>query len=235
MTPTPGDCEKWSLIIKFYSARRQIETKCIAPSENIPNNLFEGSQLLFENTPATGGKWVDRNIAVSTRFKETIKKAREGDPASQYEVGSMYREGREVSKDQRKALEFLLSAALREHHWAQYWLGRMYLHGEGTEEDFGQALKWFEQSAAAGNVASRLAIASMMIKGQGMKKDIDTGLHLVQQLAIGGYEWAQYLLGDLFANGVDVPHNKCLAMEWFTRAAAQGNQAARERLKAMEK
>jgi hypothetical protein len=171
----------------------------------------------------------------SEKFKTTLKKAQEGDPASQRDVGSMYLEGKEVAKDPKGAVEWLTKSAEQGDSWAEYGLGNMYRAGNGVKQDYGKAMAWFKKSAAPaqGNQAGQLAVADMMIKGEGVSKDVQEGLRIISRLAQDNYSWAQYFLGDYYITGEFAPKDDREAAKWFRKAADQGNQAAKERLKAI--
>jgi TPR repeat protein len=54
------------------------------------------------------------------------------------------------------------------------------------------------------------------------------------QAADKGDAAAQFFVGRMHLNGVTVPANKELAIEWFKKSAAQGNQNAKDALKKLK-
>lgn len=77
-----------------------------------------------------------------------IKKAQDGDPQAQYELGLRYESGAwDVNKDDKKALYWLTKAAHNGNHHAMAALAHIYELGQlGIEKDPKQADYWSKQS-----------------------------------------------------------------------------------------
>lgn len=67
--------------------------------------------------------------------------AESGDAASQYALGSKYRNGDRVPKDNLEAIKWYRKAADQGHALAQTNLGVMYEKGEGVPKDGAEAAK----------------------------------------------------------------------------------------------
>jgi len=62
------------------------------------------------------------------------------------------------------------------------------------------------------------------------KQDIPRGVALIKEAAESGNAVAQEMLGGYYAQGVGVQKDTAQAIEWYTKAAAQGNQKAKNEL-----
>ena len=62
------------------------------------------------------------------------------------------------------------------------------------------------------------------------KQDIPRGVSLVKDAAESGNSAAQEMLGRYYAEGFGVEKNTTQAIEWYKKAASQGNQKAKEAL-----
>ncbi|MBI4005118.1 MAG: SEL1-like repeat protein [Gammaproteobacteria bacterium] len=79
----------------------------------------------------------------------------EGDPQAQYQLATMYYEGKVIEKDYEQAFLWYRRAALQGNAEAQYNLGTMYLMGEGIEQSDKEAKGWYEKAAAQGHAAAQ--------------------------------------------------------------------------------
>ena len=84
------------------------------------------------------------------RWQALQVEAEKGDPESQRELGSEYREGRYLLQDYSKALHWLHRAAEQGDRWAMSYLGELYSEVKGVEENLVEAHMWFNLTAAKG-------------------------------------------------------------------------------------
>ena len=66
-----------------------------------------------------------------------------------------------------------------------------------------------------------------------MEKDDKKAFHWFETAAEKGYARAQFNLAVMYEKGIGVATDKSKALMWYRKAAAQGNQEARKRLKKM--
>lgn len=76
--------------------------------------------------------------------------ARDGVPAAQYLLGSLYGTGQGVDQDGEEAVKWLARAAEQGHYEAAMTLGNMYANGAGIPADAAAAQKWFGIAAQIG-------------------------------------------------------------------------------------
>jgi TPR repeat protein len=197
-------------------------------------------------------------------FREKLRDATRGDSAAQYDVGSMYQNGRGVTADRDKAIEWYTRAAVQDNQKAvsrlelmkanearfsrtdsrasrgdvdsQYDLGNMHEKGIGTRINYQQAREWYEQAAAAGHASASFNLGLMYHEGTGIGKSNKKAYKWFRDAAGKGSTPAQYYLGKLYASGSGVRKDYATALEWYTKAADGGfDQARGEIIDVMEK
>ena len=95
--------------------------------------------------------------------------AEAGNAFAQYNLGSMYDNGRGVAQDYAAAASWYRKAADQGNAFAQSNLGVMYYNGKGVAQDYVQAHKWFNLGATSGDadaVKNRDIVASKMTPAQ---------------------------------------------------------------------
>lgn len=89
-----------------------------------------------------------------------LKAAENGSFSSQNRLGVMYLEGKGVSKDLKKALEWFLKSA-QGNHWGQYNAGMCYEYGFGVAKNSATAKEWYLKALAGGNPNARKALEQL--------------------------------------------------------------------------
>ncbi len=190
-----------------------------------------------------------------TLFRETLQQAQRGDSEAQYNVGSMYQNGRGVKADRDKALEWYGKAAKQGNTRAvsrldlmqasqasysselqraeqgnagsQYNIGNMLSKGNGTNMDLGQALGWYEKAASQGHIKAAYKLGLAHYEGSGVGKNGKQALKWLSVAADDGYAPAQYYLGKIHAEGNGTRRNYRKALAWYTKAVDGGFDQAR--------
>ena len=205
------------------------------------------SLLLFANSAASD-VW-------SSLYRDKLKEANNGNGEAQFDVGTMYQNGRGVRTDREKAIEWYKKAAAQgepkavsrlqlmksnserfEKTAAQaengdqeslYDLGNMYMKGVGTNTDYAKAIDSYTKSAGLGHVKSAYKLGLIFHEGSGVKTDNRQAFRWFKQAAQGGYPAAQYYLGKLYAAGQGVKRDRTEALVWFGKAVDGGFDQAR--------
>ena len=109
---------------------------------------------------------------------------------------------------------------------------RNYYRGIGTEQSYAKALQLYLQAARQGDSEAQYISGGMYFKGLGVKKDLAMAFKFLHQAAISGKSSpeSQQIIGQAFLLGSGVPKNYGKAMEWYTRAAENGNKEAQNEL-----
>lgn len=141
----------------------------------LANNAYAAENVLAQDTskalaagePAAVVKALDKQI-----YRGNIVAAEQ--------LGLMYRDGKGVPQDYRKARKLLKTAAepnevriwyKRGMPDAQYALAVMFRDGLGGKADPSGAEFWFKEAAEHGRAQAQLALAQMYIKGAGIKRN----------------------------------------------------------------
>jgi hypothetical protein len=215
--------------------------------------------LLFISSVATGG-----NDVWQTLFKEKLQEARQGNSNSQFDVASMYQNGRGVKPDLDKAIEWYKKSAAQNNAQAisrlklleankerfkkvmaqaekgdaesQYKLGKIYTEGVGVSIDHIMATKSFESAANQGYAKAEYNLGLNYYEGTGVKRNSRTAYKWFSAAAEQNDPAAQYYLGKMYASGSGVKQNYTTSLEWFTKAVEGGfNQARAEMIDVSEK
>jgi len=96
-----------------------------------------------------------------------------GEPLAMLQLGEDYRDGQDVTKDEKEAVRWFRMAALSGNTSGMVFLGAMYSMGEGVEKSDKEAANWFEKAANAGSSAGMYNLAGMYERGQGVPYSLD--------------------------------------------------------------
>ena len=179
------------------------------------------------------------------------KAAAQGNTDAQVALALMYREGTYAPKDYTKAAEWFQKAAEQGNAVAQTALGFMYMKGDGVREDYAMAAQLFQKAAARGDSRAQHALGLMYREGKGVPKDALKAVEWLQLAAAQGNVDAQRTLGFMYdvqhrpskelkklaAKGdkdaqrllsyyqadEGVPADSAKALEWYEKAAEQGD------------
>ena len=89
--------------------------------------------------------------AQTADFDALRRKAEAGDAKAQFDLADAFSEGKGVSKDSAKGMEWLKRSALQGYAGAQVVLGYMYQKGINMEQDPEAAAKWYKKAARQGD------------------------------------------------------------------------------------
>jgi serine/threonine-protein kinase len=120
-----------------------------------------------------------------------------GEPLAMLQLGEDYRDGQDVTKDEKEAARWFRMAALSGNSSGMVFLGAMYSMGEGVEKSDQEAAQWFEKAANAGNSAGMYNLAGMYERGQGVAYNLDKAKELYRKSAALGNAEAQKRLTQL--------------------------------------
>ncbi|HWA25243.1 MAG TPA: tetratricopeptide repeat protein [Lacunisphaera sp.] len=132
---TQGDAPKWKTTkqLKAFAAQGD------------PQACFELGMRLLD-----GDEEIPSDPAQARALLETAAKAGVGDAL--FRLGKIYHDGRGVTRDYAKALEYYLAAARRGVPEAQHNIGAMLVSARGVKRDYVEGLAWLlvaEKSGAA--------------------------------------------------------------------------------------
>lgn len=188
-------------------------------------------------------------------FRDKLNEANSGNSEAQYDVGTMYQNGRGVQADRNKALEWYRKAAAQNHPRAVsrlnlmeenatrfdrtfsqaekgdreslYDLGNMYMMGVGADIDYISAIKAFEQSANQGYDKAAYKLGLIYYEGTGVRSNPTEAFKWFGIAAEDDFPAAQYYLGRMYGEGKGTRRNNTLALQWLGKAVDGGFDQAR--------
>jgi len=118
-----------------------------------------------------------------------------GNATALFNLGQLYRLGQGVEIDPKKAEEYYLRAAYRDHIRAQRNLGVMYYFGRVEQDSVGKDLKkaffWLDSAAKLGDSRSQYMIGTMYYNGDHVEKDPVKALAWINIASYSGLKDAQ--------------------------------------------
>ena len=153
-------------------------------------------------------------------------RAEQGDPQSQFDLGSAYYYGKGVQQDYAEALRWYRKAAEQRESRAEDALGYMYVNGQTVPKHYTQAFQWYKRSAEDGSAKAQFDLGHMYYYGMGVSRDYTEALRWFEKSADQKYAKAQDALGSLYYFGSGVPRDYAVAFIWYRRAAEQGYSRA---------
>jgi TPR repeat protein len=215
--------------------------------------------LLLISSITTGSEDIWQSL-----FDKKMQEAEQGNSNAQFDVASMYQNGRGVKPDLNKAIEWYKKSAAHKNPKAisrlkllqeneerfkkvqaqadkgdavsQYKLGKMYAEGTGVSTDYARATEAFKNAATQGHAKAEYKLGLHYYEGTGVKQSSETAYKWFKAAAEQNHPAAQYYLGKMYASGSGVKQNYTTSLEWFNKAIAGGfNQARREMIDVSEK
>lgn len=215
--------------------------------------------LLLLSPVAAGGNDIWQSL-----FNEKLQEAKQGNSNAQYDVATMYQNGRGVKPDLSKATEWYKKSAAQKNPKAasrlkilqaneerfkkvlaqadngnaesQYKLGKMYTEGAGVSIDHTRATEAFKSAAEQGYAKAEYKLGLQYYEGIGVNQNRKTAYRWFRAAAKQNHPAAQYYLGKMYASGSGVKQNYTTSLEWLTKSVDGGfNQARGEMIDVSEK
>ncbi|MDY2985664.1 MAG: serine/threonine-protein kinase [Synergistes jonesii] len=151
------------------------------------------------------------------------KKAAGGDMEAQYELGTMFQQGKGVPQDTAAAAEWFRKSAEQGYSPAQNDLGTLYVQGRGVPQDYKEGVKWLTKAADQGNAYAQSNLGWLYDNGQGVTEDKNKAFNLYKKAANQGHANAQQNLAYMYEFGLGgTQKNLSKAAEYYEKAAKQG-------------
>ena len=152
--------------------------------------------------------------------------ADQGDPMSQFLLGSAYQIGLGVKVDGQQAVVWYRKAADQNYPAAMSNLAGLYRDGQLVETDDKQAVALYQKAADLGHVRAMSGLGWMYENGRGVKRDEAKALALYKQAAALDDPDGMVKVGDSYQEGMGVAQDYGEAMKWYLKAAELGNARA---------
>lgn len=115
---------------------------------------------------------------------------------------------------------------------AQHRLFEVLMNGIGCEKNIEEALIWGHKAADNGWIEAQNALASYYYDGTDfMDSNYELALKYAYHVAKRGGAQAQFILGNLYNMGLVVSEDNVKARKWYSKAARQGHQEAKDFLR----
>ncbi|ACE06259.1 hypothetical protein Aasi_0892 [Candidatus Amoebophilus asiaticus 5a2] len=198
---------------------------------NLPKSKWPG-YVYVGNAGLMGGGNTQGRTKMSDEevFIQCKKDADHGYIDAQYNVASMYENGKGVDQNYQKAIKWYTKAANKGHAEAQYNLGWIYQNSLGVDQDYQKARGWFEKAAIQRHAGAQYNLGCMYKDKLGVAQDYAKAREWFEKAAVQGVADAQYKLGSLYQNSLGVAQDYKKAREWFEEAAAQRHARAQNNL-----
>ena len=184
---------------------------------------FMKAAYLIANCYATGkGAPKDRKKALELHNALAEK----GYIRSMVFVGECLYNGDNIQRDVDKAVGWFSKGAEAGNVFCMYWMGDAYEHGNGVPKDMDKAMEWYAKAADKGHVMSRKKIQQ--------QKDLESPFDGFMKQAEAGDAQSMYMIGMCYESGVRVEKDPVKAREWYSKAAGQGNEAAKRALELLD-
>lgn len=173
-----------------------------------------------------------------SNLEELKNRARKNDPAAQYKLATLYKEGKHVEKNIAQYKKLLEEAANNGSGDAIYELGDCYSQGLGVEKNEQAAISWYTLAIKEGNVAAHYKMAVIILNGinesvmgQELSDELVKAERLLRFAANKENILAQYQLGMLYQMGIEGLKKDFVETErWLKSAAISGNLDAQNAL-----
>lgn len=164
------------------------------------------------------------------------------DADSQYFKGICYTFGHGVSVDLEKAKSAYEEGAKNRNAKCMYGLAILLLKStkkadaEAAHDLFcGAFHDLYEQAQLDDSIAQRMVSCYYLFGDRGVSKNISNAKKWLLKAAENGDSEAQMNLAHCYETGEVFPQDLDLALEWYTKAATQGNRKASQKLDEMRK
>ena len=134
--------------------------------------------------------------------------------------------GKDYTKEIKKCVEWIRTAAIDGNPEGQAILGEMYSEGAGVPENQETAVKWYRKAALQGNADAQYYLGECYYLGKGVAENDAEAVKWFQKAAVQGDTYAQYYLGECYYLGRGVAENDAEAVKWFQKAANQEHAGA---------
>lgn len=202
--------------------------------------------MYFVGIAYASGSGVEKDEREAVKWFKTAMDADGADPKTksirggcQVALGRMYLGGRGVNKDEKKAFSLFLSAANDGLAKAQLCVGNCYFEGVGVSKNAYTAFNWYKKAAEQNDAQGQSYVAACYLFGKGVTRDVNEGYKWAKESADQGFFAGQFYLGMCYENGYgkegNVPNrpDKAKALAWYRKAAAQGDEGAKEKVRSL--
>lgn len=160
-------------------------------------------------------------------YKYLLAAAKQGDAEAQYEISTMYSEGKGTQTNKAAEIEWLTMSAEQGYAEAEYELGTDYDMGDGVPKNHALGMVWITKSANQGDVEAESFLGGVYTSGEGglYPTDYKKGFAWLSKAAARGDVDAQFALGEDYEYGRGVMQDSGKAVDIFKEFAEHGGES----------
>jgi len=194
---------------------------CVSVPE-LPNPFANKPKAESAVAPAPIAEKAESKPTLPAEIQALVDKANAGDAWSMGELGDVYREGRNIAKDEKLAFEWYKKAADANNTYAIAWTAYNLEKGIGTTKNLTESTKLYEECARLESdhklyCQENYGIA--LYEGNGTAQNIRLAIDVLTPPAQAGKLRAQTNLANAFA----AINDEANATKWMLVAAQQGD------------
>jgi FOG: TPR repeat, SEL1 subfamily len=159
-------------------------------------------------------------------IKQLREKAKNGDPAFQFQVGLCYSaDYYNIEQDYKQAAKWFKLAADQGDARAQNNLGYAFEFGGGVEKDDEQAAKWYKLSAEQKNPIAQYNLAACYEQEKGVTQNYTEAIKFFNLSAEQNFYRALWYLGVMYQKGKGVTQDIEQAKKYYEKALAKSDES----------
>ncbi|KAF9938328.1 hypothetical protein BGZ67_000293 [Mortierella alpina] len=138
-----------------------------------------------------------------------------GAASAELNIGIMYRKGKGLKRDYKRAMDRLVKASDAGNNTAMVRIGIMYSTCRGVERDYVKAVEWFVKASEAGNAYAMMRVGFLYLTGRGDEKDYSKAMDWLVKASDAGNSSAMACIGVMSSMGRGVERDYVKAVEWY--------------------
>ncbi len=148
---------------KYYDEKNDSKTSFMWAEKSAAQNCIEGMALLGSKyiygigceENADKGLQLVRKVVEMIEADDTIPAQNNSRGIAFCALGSCYKLGKGIEKNEKEAVSWYQKAAEREYAMAQFYLGQCYDNGIGVNKDYKKAREWYVKAAKQGHYMAK--------------------------------------------------------------------------------
>ncbi len=205
-----------------YSKPEKITAPIVAAPKHVADEAYKISLR----------KRIKPDPNLSDIAKKIEKKAFEGVPEAQHDMGAIYVAGKgTVKRDLKRAVFWFQEAANNGVANAKYNLGVLYHQGLGVPANLSKAISLYKEAAKMGHPEAQYNLGIANIEGIGVPYNPSNAAKYFESAAKQGVVEAAYNLGLIYENGLLGEAQPDIALTWYKYAADRGSPEAKAAMK----
>ncbi len=168
-----------------------------------------------------------RFVPEASDYVTTLRRLGEqGNAAVMAMLGSMYANGKGVTRDDAEAVRWYRAGSNAGHAVSMIELANLTMDGRGTERNAQEGVRLYRSAADTGNHYAMWRYGLILLDGKSATKDTAQASQLFRRAADGGFAPAMYDLAVMHANAIGMPRNYQEAARLYQKAVELNNSAS---------